>query len=150
MRGWPPVPGPGRIPLPLTTPSFYILVALIGLFALMLWYLSHAYPGRRRAMEGYFEGAGISLGFLALAVLLVLALGMEFPRGNRTSWALYTVVLSGYWLTFAIPIVSVASSVESRSRGKIPWVLPSILLSIAMFAALFAYYFYFVAAPAGQ
>jgi hypothetical protein len=133
--------------LPLSTPPFFILVGLIGLFAGMLWYLATAYPGRKRGMEGYFEAAGIDLGFLAFGVGLVALLGSEFPLGNRTAWALYQVVLNGYWLTFAIPMVTVASSVESRSKGRIPWLLPSIGLSVVMFGALFAYYFYFVRPP---
>jgi hypothetical protein len=141
MGAWPPFPGSGRIPLPLSTPSFYILVSLIGLFALMLWYLSHAYPGHRRGLEGYFEAAGIDLAFLIFAVLLVVLLGLEFPRGNRTSWALYSVAINGYWLTFAIPMVTVGSSVESRSRKRIRWLIPSIVLSLVMFGGLFAYYY---------
>jgi hypothetical protein len=149
VSGLPPLPAAGRIPLPLSTAPFYILIGLIALFALMRWYLAHAYPDRKRAMEGYFEAAGIDLVFLFFAVGLVAFLGLEYPDGNRSAWALTEVVLNGYWLTFAIPMVTVASSVESRSRGRIPWRLPSVLLSIAMFGALFAYYFYFVRPPVG-
>lgn len=139
---FPPAPGPGHTPLTLATPSFYVLATLLGLFAAMLVYLILRYPNRKRAYAGYFEAAGIDLAFLTLSVLLVVGLAWNDARGNRTSWALYQVVLSGYWLTFAIPMVTVASSIESRSRGRIPWVLPSLLLAAAMFGGMFLYYFY--------
>ncbi len=139
---FPAAPGPGPIPLNLATPSFYVLATLLGLFAVMLGYLALRYPRRKQALAGFFEAAGIDLAFLGLSVLLVVGLALHDARGNRTSWALYEVVLSGYWLTFAIPLVTVASSIESRSRGRIPWILPSLLLSAAMFGGIFLYYFY--------
>ncbi|MGI0053883.1 MAG: hypothetical protein ACRECR_06495, partial [Thermoplasmata archaeon] len=111
-------------------------------FALMFVYLALRYPNRRRAFAGYFEAAGIDLVFLCLAVVLVVGLAVKDGRANRTSWALYEVVITGYWLTFAIPLVTVASSIESRSRGRIPWVLPSIGIAGAMFGLFFLYYFY--------
>jgi hypothetical protein len=138
----PPLPGHGSYPLTLATPAFYVLLALLGLFALMLGYLWKSHPTHKRGFEGYYEAAGISLTFLTFSVLLVIGTVLRDPSANRTSWALYEVILSGYWLTFAIPIVTVASSVESRSRGRIPWVVPSVVVAVAMFAALFGYYFY--------
>lgn len=139
---FPPAPGPGTTPLSLATPSFYVLATLLGLFTVMLVYLAVRYPNRKRAFDGFFEAAGIDLAFLVISVVLVVGLALSDAKGNRTSWALYEVVLSGYWLTFAIPMVTVASSIESRSRGRIPWVLPSLLLSALMFAGMFLYYFY--------
>lgn len=138
----PPFPGPGAYPLTLETPAFYVLVTLLGCFALMLWYLSSAYPRRKRGLEGYFEAAGIDLAFLSFGLLLVVALVAADARANRTAWALYRVILGGYWLTFAIPVVTVASSVESRSRGRVPWLAPSLLVAALMFGALWAYYYY--------
>jgi hypothetical protein len=138
----PPWPGRGPHPLSLATPAFFVLLALLAVFGAMLWYLWTRYPGRRRGLEGYFEAASIDLGFLGFGVALVVGLVLADPRGNETSWALYRVVLGGYWLTFAIPVVTVASSVESRSRGRIPWLLPSLGIAAAMFGVLFLYYYY--------
>ena len=140
--GLPPFPGPGRYELTLATPAFFLLVTLVFLFGLMLWYLRIAYPRHKRGLEGYFEAAGIDIAFLGVAVGLVVLLGIATGHGNRSAWAIYEVVLGGYWLTFAIPVVTVSSSVESRSRGRIPWLLPSVLIAIAMFGALFLYYYY--------
>src|SRR5579859_2134441 len=114
---WPAAPGPGVFDLPLSTPSFYVLVGLLVVFVLMLGFLHRMYPGRKRGLEGYFEAAGIDLAFLLVGVAVVVALSFSDPHGNRTSFALYRVVLGGLWLTFAIPVVTVASSVQSRSRG---------------------------------
>ncbi len=138
----PPFPGRGSHAITLETPAFYVLVILLGLFGLMLWYLSTRYPNHRRGFEGYFEAAGIDLVFLIFGVMLTAILVMEDPRANATSLALYRVILGGYWLTFAIPMVTVASSIEARSRGRIAWLIPSILLAGLLFAALFLYYFY--------
>ncbi len=139
MPGW---PGRGPHAITLLTPAFYVLVVLLALFAAMLWYLWQRYPNRRRGFEGYFEAAGIDLVFLIFGVVLTVALVAEDPHANETSFALYRVILGGYWLTFAIPMVTVASSVEARSRGRIPWLVPSVLLAGLMFAGLFLYYFY--------
>ena len=105
----------------------------------MLWALREFHPHRKRGLEGYFEAAGIDLAFLVVAVLLVVGLVWYDPRGNRTALALYRVILGGYWLTFAIPIVTVGSSIHARSRGKVPWLVPSIVAAAALFAALFEY-----------
>jgi hypothetical protein len=134
-------PGPGRIPLSLATPSFYLLMASLGLFILMLLVLHAYYPNRRRGFEGYLEAAGVSLAFLVFGVLLVVTLAVRYPEGNPTSYALYQTVLTGYWLAFAIPVVTVGSSVQARSRGSIRWLVPSVLVAVAMFFALFAYYY---------
>jgi len=63
------------------------------------------------------------------------------PRGNKTSFALYTTILTGYWLAFAIPVVTVASSIQARSRGAIPWLVPSMIVASLMFLGLFGYYY---------
>jgi hypothetical protein len=134
-------PGPGTIPLRLDTPSFYILLATLGLFIVMLLVLRAYYPNRKRGFEGYLEAAGVSLAFLAFAVVLVVVVATHDPQGNRTSYACYETILSGYWLAFAIPVVTVGSSVQARSRGSIRWLIPSILVAVAMFFGLFAYYY---------
>ncbi len=134
-------PGPGPIALPLNTPPFYFLVAVLGTFILMLLVLRAYYPNRKRGFEGYLEAAGVSLAFLIFAVAFVVVIAMHDPKGNTTSFAFYETILTGYWLAFAIPVVTVGSSVQARSRGAIRWVIPSILVAIAMFFAIFAYYY---------
>lgn len=122
-------------------PAFFLLVGLLVLFVAMYWMLRRRHPRGRRGVEGFLEAAGVDLAFLAFAVGLVLVLAVTAPSGNRTAFALYRVVITGYWLTFAIPIVTVGSSVHSSTRGGIPWRIPSILVAILLFLALFAYYF---------
>jgi glycerol uptake facilitator-like aquaporin len=139
--GWPPSPGSGPYPLPLNVPAFYGLVLLLGAFVAMLWALQHYYPQRKRALRGFFDAAGVDLAFLVLGVLVVVGVAVHDPSGNRTSRALYDVVLSGYWLTFSIPLVTVGSSVEARSRGSAAWMIPSVLACGALFLLLFGYYY---------
>jgi hypothetical protein len=134
-------PGPGSDPLTLATPSFYLLLASFGLFIVMLLVLRAYYPNRRRGFEGYLEAAGVSLAFLLFGVILVVVLVLRYPEGNATAYALYETVLTGYWLAFAIPVVTVGSSVQARSRGAIRWLLPSVAVALAMFFVLFAYYY---------
>ncbi|HYA57905.1 MAG TPA: hypothetical protein VEH57_05530 [Thermoplasmata archaeon] len=134
-------PGPGPTPLPLATTAFYVLVGTLALFVAMLLYLRSSHPRRKRGLEGYLDAAGVSLGFLAFSVVLVIAVTLHDPMGNRTSFALYTTVLTGYWLAFAIPVVTVGSSVHARSRGQIPWLVPSVVIAVLMFGVLFAYYY---------
>jgi len=133
-------PGPGPHELPLATPGFYLLAATLGLFVMMLLMLRHFYPARKRGLEGYLDAAGVSLAFLAFGVVLVVALATRDPHGNGTAYALYETILTGYWLAFAIPVVTVGSSVQARSRRAIRWLLPSVVVAIAMFFAIFAYY----------
>ena len=139
--GWPPSPGSGPYSLALAVPGFYVLVLTLGLFIVMLWVLQRRYPRRKRALEGFFEAAGVDLAFLVLSVILVVSLSLHDPSGNRTSRALYEVVLSGYWLTFSIPVVTVGSSVEGRTRGSAAWLLPSVIACGVLFFVLFGYYF---------
>jgi len=134
-------PGPGPDPLSLAVPSFYALVGTLAVFVAMLFVLRAAHPQRKRGLEGYLEAAGVSLGFLVFAVALVVALALHDPKGDRTSFALFETILTGYWLAIAIPIVTVGSSVEARSRGATRWALPSIGVAVLMFGALFAYYY---------
>jgi len=134
-------PGAGSIGLSLATASFYVLVVTLALFILMFFVLRRYYPNRKRGLEGYLDAAGVSLAFLVFAVALVVALVWHDPEGNRTAFALYTTVLTGYWLAFAIPVVTVGSSVQARSRGAIAWLVPSILIAVVMFAGLFGYYY---------
>ena len=137
----PPLPGAGPTTFTLTNPAFYVLVATLLLFVIMLVVLWAYHPNGKRGLEGYLDAAGVSLAFLAFAVLLVVVLVVHDPKGDQASWALYQTILTGYWLAFAIPVVTVGSSVEARSRGAIRWMLPSVGLAVLMFFALFAYYY---------
>ncbi|MGA8604005.1 MAG: hypothetical protein WB788_02935 [Thermoplasmata archaeon] len=134
-------PGPGVHDLSLATPAFYLLAATLALFVAMLFLLRHYYPNRKRGLEGYLDAAGVSLGFLVFGVILVVLLATQDPQGNGTAYALYETILTGYWLAFAIPVVTVGSSVQARSRGTIHWLLPSMLIAIAMFFGIFTYYY---------
>jgi hypothetical protein len=107
----------------------------------MFFVLRSYHPNRKRGLEGYLEGAGVSLLFLILALVAVVVVAAHDPHGNKTSFALYTTILTGYWLAFAIPVVTVASSIQARSRGAIPWLVPSILVAALMFLGLFGYYY---------
>jgi hypothetical protein len=133
-------PGAGPYALSLATPAFYVLVVTLALFVLMLLLLRSSTRGKR-AFEGYLDAAGVSLGFLVFAVVLVVSLSAHDPHGNRTAYALFATVLTGYWLAFAIPVVTVGSSVQARSSGRIPWLLPTIGVAVLMFFALFGYYY---------
>jgi hypothetical protein len=139
--GWPPSPGTGPYSLGLDVPPFYVLVGLLGLFVVILWWVHQQYPRRKRILEGFFEAAGIDLAFLAFGVVLVVSVAWHDPSGNRTSAALYHVILSGYWLTFSIPVVTIGSSVESRSRGAAAWLIPSLLVCAVLFFVLFGYFY---------
>jgi hypothetical protein len=136
-----PLPGPGRYALPLATPGFYLLLALLGTFGLMLLLLRHQHPRHRRGVEGYLEAASIDLGFLLSGLVLVVALATVDPYGNQTSRALYDVVLGGYWFSFSIPVVTVGASIHRRTRGGVPWLIPSVAAAVALFFVLFAYDF---------
>jgi hypothetical protein len=137
----PAAPGPGSYPISLATPGFYLLVATLAIFLAMLFVLWQAHPQRKRGLEGYLDAAGVSLVFLAVSTTLVVALAVRYPSANSTAYALYETVLTGYWLAFAIPVVTVGSSVQARSRNAIRWLVPSILIAVAMFVAIFAYFY---------
>jgi hypothetical protein len=136
-----PLPGPGPFALPLATFAFYLLLGSLGLFVLLLLLLRSRYPRGRRALAGYLDAAGVNLALLGFAVALVVYLAYRFPSGNRAAFALYTTILSGYWLAFAIPVVTVGSSVQARSRGSVRWVVPAVVASAAVFVLLTAYYY---------
>ena len=133
-------PGTGTVTLTLATPAFYVLLGTLLLFLAMLTALGVYHPNRRRGLEGYLDAAGVSLAFLVFSVLLVVVLVTRDPRANTTSWALYETILNGYWLAFAIPVVTVGSSVQARSRGSIRWLLPSVGVGVLLFFAILAYY----------
>ncbi len=135
-----PPPGPGPFTISLDTTAFFLLVAVLLLLLLMLWYLWVAYPHRKRGLEGYLDAVGIDIGFALLGIGIVTGLFFYDPSGDLTSYALYRTILSGYWLAFAIPIVTVGSSVQARSRGSIRWLLPSIVIDALLFLAIFGYY----------
>jgi hypothetical protein len=136
-----PLPGPGPYVLSLATISFYLLLGSLGLFVVLLLLLRSNYPRGRRALAGYLDAAGVSLALLGFAVVLVVYLAYRFPSGNREAFALYTTILSGYWLAFAIPVVTVGSSVQARSRGSVRWVVPAVVAAAAAFALIAAYYY---------
>jgi hypothetical protein len=138
---WPAAPGPGQYPLPLDAPGLYLLLLLLGTFLGMLWLLYRYFPGRRRATEGFYEAAYIDVSFLIFGLVLVLALGLAYAHGNRTSLALYRVVLGGYWFTFSIPIVTVGLTIHRRSRGGVPWRYPAVVAAGLLFVGLFAFYY---------
>jgi hypothetical protein len=134
-------PGPGSYALPLDTPAFALLGVSLFLFVLMFLVLRNYHPNGKRGLEGYLDAAGVSLVFLVAALVLVVVLSLHDPHGNKTSYALYTTVLTGYWLAFAIPVVTVGSSVQARSRGAIRWLVPAILVAMLMFVGVFGYYY---------
>ena len=134
----PPSPGPGPYELTLATPSFYILVGVLVIFVGMLWLLRRQHPRGQRGLEGFLEAAGVDLAFLVLGLALVVTIVAKEPHGNRTAYALYQVVLGGFWLTFSIPVVTVGSAVHHRSRGGIAWLVPSITVAALLFLAAFA------------
>ena len=141
--GWPASPGPGPYVLSLGNPGFYLLATGLAVFVGMLLALAYRYPRRKRGFEGFVEAAGIDLAFLLFGVLLVVGLALHDPEGNRTALALYRVVLSGYWLAVAIPVVTVGSTVHARTRGGIPWLYPSLGLAVLWFVGLFALFYTF-------
>ncbi len=138
---WPPPPGPGVYPLPLDTAPFYVLVAVFGLFLLMLAYLLRSHPRAQRGLDGFLEAASVDITFLGFSLALLVGLVWHDPEGNRTAYALYSVILRGYWLALSIPIVTVGSSVHNRSRGAIPWLVPSVAIAGALFVVFFGIYF---------
>jgi hypothetical protein len=136
-----PLPGTGPFALSLETLPFYLLLGSLGLFVVLLLLLRSSHPGGRRALAGYLDAAGVSLALLGFAVVLVVYLAYRFPHGNRTAFALYTTILSGYWLAFAIPVVTVGSSVQARSRGSVRWLVPAVVAVGAVFVLIAAYYY---------
>ncbi len=134
-------PAVGPYDLTLATPGFYVLLATLVLFVVMLVLLRTSYPRRKRGFEGYLDAAGVSLAFLAFSVLLVVVLAVRDPHGDRTDYALYQTILTGYWLAFAIPVVTVASSVQARTRGAIPWLVPAIGVVVLVFFVVLGYYY---------
>jgi hypothetical protein len=144
----PPWPGPGGYHITLESFAFGVLVAVLVLPALLYLALRWRHPKGKRWVQGYLEAAGVNLLFLLAAVLIVVGLYLSDPMGNRTSYAIYLTVLDGYWLAFAIPIVTVGTSVHSKTRGGVPWRLPSVVVSLAIFIIIFAYYYYHWIQPA--
>ncbi len=142
---FPPAPGPGPYALPLWTWGFGILLLLVGVLVGIYVVLKQRHPRGRRWVEGYLEAARVDLAFLLFAIALLGGLSATDPLGNRTAWALYRTILGGYWLTFAIPIVTVGSSVHSRTRWGVPGLLPSIVAAGILFLAFFDYYYAYVA-----
>ena len=53
--GWPASPGNGPYPVALSVPAFYVLVALLGLFVALLWWVHQQYPRRKRILEGFYK-----------------------------------------------------------------------------------------------
>ena len=138
---WPgAAPSPPGFVINLDTPPFLLTVAGLALLIALL-FLLRSYTRSRRALAGFLEATAIDIAFLVFALALVLVLFFEYPSGNRDAWALAQVVLTGYWLTFSIPVVTVGFSVHSRTRGSVAWKLPSLLFAVALFAGAFAFWF---------
>ena len=55
----PPFPGTGHYILGLNAPGFYLLLLLLLTFTTILFLLHRKYPGRRRAVEGFYDAAAI-------------------------------------------------------------------------------------------
>jgi hypothetical protein len=140
--GPPAWPGPGRYPLPLESWAFALLVGVLVLLLLMYVVLRVRHPSGRRWVQGYLDAAGVDIAFLVASVLVLVWLHLTDPLGNRSAYAIYETILDGYWLAFAIPIVTVGSSVHNRTRGGVPWRIPSAIVAVAIFAGVFAYYYY--------
>lgn len=122
----------------LNTPAFWVLVGVLALFVVMFLVL-RAKTRSRRALEGFFEATEVDMAFLLSCVLLLVYLAFRFPTGNAMAYAVAQVILQGYWLTFAIPIVTVGSSVHANSRGAVNWRVPSVAVAGVLFVAIFAW-----------
>ena len=135
-----PYPNGGGTPadyaIVLATPAFYLILAVLGLF-LAMYIALRRNTRSKRALEGLIEATQVDFIFLVLSVALLVVLFFYYPRGNHTAYALSQVVLNGYWLTFAIPVVTVGSSVHSKTRGQVSWLAPSILVAAGLFLLIF-------------
>jgi hypothetical protein len=123
-------------PIELASPNFYLLVGVLGLF-LVMFFLLRSRTRSRRALEAYLEATGISLIFLVGSVLALLYMAYRYPSGNHSAYAVSQVILQGYWLTIAIPVVTVGSSVHSKTRGATPWLWPSLGVAALLFLILY-------------
>ena len=119
-----------------SNPAFYLLLGVLGLF-LVMYLLLRRDTRSRRALEGFLEATQVDMTFLGGSVVLLVYLALEYPTGSRIAWSITNVVLAGYWLTFAIPIVTVGSSVHSATNGRASWLVPSILVAAGLFVVLF-------------
>ncbi len=124
----------------LDTTTFFLLVAGLALL-LALFFLLRAHTSSRRAVAGFLEATAVDIAFLVFGLFLVLFLVEAYPTGNRLAWALAQVVLTGYWLTFSIPVVTVGLSVHSRTGGRVRWGGPSLLFALMLFLGIFGYWF---------
>jgi hypothetical protein len=120
----------------LNTPAFGIIIAVLALFFLMFFYLKLSTTSKR-ALAGFVEATEVDVAFLGSSVILLLYLAANYPSGNHVAWAISQVVLQGYWLTLAIPIVTVGNTVHGKTRGALAWRDSSIVLALILFAVLF-------------
>jgi hypothetical protein len=119
----------------LATPAFYILIAVLALFFLMYFYLKLS-TSSKRALAGFIEATEVDVAFLGSSVILLLYLAANYPSGNHVAWAMSQVILQGYWLALAIPIVTVGNTVHGKTRGSLPWRGPSVALALIVFVVL--------------
>lgn len=124
----------------LATLDFALLLAALGLLIAMFFYLRMKTESRK-ALAGFIEATGVDIAFLAASVFIVIYLYFRFPSGNHLAWAVAQVILQGYWLTFAIPIVTVGNSVHVKTRGMVAWRGSSIGVALLLFL-IFLYYYY--------
>ncbi len=131
--------GPPQYAIQLDTPAFYILIAVLILFLLVLFAL-RARTASKRALDGFVEATGVDIAFIAFSILLVVYLALRFPDGNREAWTVAEVILGGYWLTFAIPIVTIGNTVHQKTRGAVAWRGSSIGVALVLFVVIFSLY----------
>jgi hypothetical protein len=120
----------------LDTPAFGIILAVLALFFLMFFYLKLSTTSKR-ALAGFIEATEVDVAFLGASVILLLYLAANYPSGNHIAWAISQVILQGYWLALAIPIVTVGNTVHGKTRGALAWRDSSIVLALILFAVLF-------------
>ncbi len=112
--------------------AFIILLAVLGLFLAMFFYL-RMQTASKRALQGFIEATSVDIIFILGSILLVLYLALRYPSGNFYAYWVTQVILNGVWLTFAIPIVTVGNSVHHTTRGALEWRGSSIGVAIALF-----------------
>jgi phosphatidylglycerophosphate synthase len=121
---------------PSSWPAFALIIAVLLLFFVMYFYIRWR-TSSKRALEGFIEATEIDVAFLGISIVALLYLAANYPSGNHVAWAVSQVILRGYWLAFAIPIVTVGNTIHGRTRGTLPWRGPSIAIAVALFAVIY-------------
>ncbi|MCL4325104.1 MAG: hypothetical protein M1144_06570 [Candidatus Thermoplasmatota archaeon] len=117
-------------------PAFILLCSVLALFVGMYVYM-RMQTKSQRALAGFMEATSVDIVFLLVSVVLVVYLFYRFPTGNLVAASIAKVILDGYWLTFAIPIVTVGNSIHHSTRGALAWRDSSIGLSCLLFFVFF-------------